>query len=171
MNEEFQMLYEKYFHEIYLFVLKLVSYRTDLAEELTQEAFYQAFISLSRYRGECEIKTWLCQIAKNTCFKYFKKNPIQVSTDTEEFQNSNLGKGGNMPEEYFMKQELIEIVNKSILQLKKKYRDVLVYRLHFDMHFNEIGRIMNISENSAKVIYYRGKEMLKLKLEGYYYGK
>ena len=78
-------LYKMYSHMIFLFLLKMVNYKEDLAEELTQETFYQVCISLHRFKGECEIKTWICQIAKNTCYKYYKKNPIHISMDTSAF--------------------------------------------------------------------------------------
>ena len=69
---EFEELYHLYYKDVYYFVLKLADYRDDIAEEVTQESFYQAFISISRFRGECSIKSWLCQIAKNTYYKDLK---------------------------------------------------------------------------------------------------
>ncbi len=171
MNEDFQEIYKKYDKEIYLFLLKLTGYRKDLAEELTQETLYQTFLSLHKYRGECGIKTWIYQIAKNTCFKYFKKNPILVSMDTEEFMEIQLPDKGKAPEEYLLDREFTDILMQSIHQLKSKYQDVLIYRLYLEMHFAQIGKLMKISENSAKVIYHRGKEMLKKEMEDRHYGK
>jgi RNA polymerase sigma factor (sigma-70 family) len=48
-------------------------YDYPLSEELTQETFYQAFISIDKFQGRCQIKTWLCQIAKNTFYQYLRK--------------------------------------------------------------------------------------------------
>lgn len=171
MNEEFQKLYVKYRHEIYMFILKLVRYNKDLAEELTQETFYQTFLSLHRYRGECEVKSWICQIAKNTCFKYFKKNPIHISIDSEEYKEVQILDVEKDIEELFLNNEMKDYIYKSVQKLKPKYRDVMIYRLFLEMHFNTIGQIMHISENSAKVIYFRGKNLLKVIMEEFGYGR
>lgn len=171
MNEDFQEIYEKYHKEIYFFLLKLTGYRKDLAEELTQETLYQTFLSLHKYRGECGIKTWIIQIAKNTCFKYYKKNPIHISLDSDEFMEVQIPDLGNSPEKYLADRELNDILMKCIHKLKPKYQDVLIYRLYLDMHFPQIGKLLKISENSAKVIFHRGKEMLKKEMEELHYGR
>ena len=83
---EFEELYHLYYKDVYYFVLKLADYRDDIAEEVTQESFYQAFISLSRFRGECSIKSWLCQIAKNTYYKYLKTHAKETYLEEELHQ-------------------------------------------------------------------------------------
>lgn len=171
MNEDFQEIYEKYHKEIYFFLLKLTGYRKDLAEELTQEALYQTFLSLHKYRGECGIKTWIFQIAKNTCFKYYKKNPIHVSMDTEEFQKVQIPDLRKAPEENLMDREFARLLLRCIHKLKPKYQDVLIYRLYLELQFSQIGKLLKISENSAKVIYHRGREMLKKEMEVQHYGR
>jgi RNA polymerase sigma-70 factor (ECF subfamily) len=141
-----------------------MNYNKSLAEELTQETFYQVFISLHRFKGKSDIKTWMCQIAKNVCFKYFRKNPINVSFDSEEVNESFIDMVEKSPEELLVCKEFNEIILKSIINMNDKYRDVLVYRIYENMPFKKIANAMDISENSAKVIFYRGKEMLKKNL-------
>ncbi|WP_066718170.1 RNA polymerase sigma factor [Clostridium sp. Marseille-P299] len=160
-------LYKMYSHMIFLFLLKMVNYKEDLAEELTQETFYQVCISLHRFKGECEIKTWICQIAKNTCYKYYKKNPIHISMDTSAFHTDYVLESIITPENQIEGNELHQLIIKCMNEMNIKYKDVLVYRLFFEMPFKKIGNIMQISESSAKVIYFRGKELLRKSLEGY----
>ena len=69
---EFEELYNLYYKDVYYYVLKLTDYQEQIAEEVTQESFYQAFIYLKRFRGKCSVKTWLCQISKNTYYKYLR---------------------------------------------------------------------------------------------------
>ena len=70
--EDLSEIYKSYANEVKLFLLCLTS-NEDLAEELTQETFYQAVKSIHRYNGECKISVWLCQIAKHSYFNYLKK--------------------------------------------------------------------------------------------------
>ncbi len=62
--QEFQELYEKYSRYVYHFLLKLTNSNADLADELTQETFFQVYLSLPKYKGDSGILTWICGIAK-----------------------------------------------------------------------------------------------------------
>ena len=70
-------------------------------------------------------------------------------------------------EEKAEQRELYTRVVQEIMEMKGKYREVLIYRLFFDMSFHEIAEIMGIKENSAKVIYHRGKNMIRGRMEEY----
>ena len=54
----------------------------DEARDITQETFVKAIKAVDRFKGDCDIKVWLCQIAKNTYFTYAgKQNREQVDVD------------------------------------------------------------------------------------------
>ena len=40
----------------------------DIAEEITSQTFFKALSSINKFRGECDVRVWLCQIAKNCYF-------------------------------------------------------------------------------------------------------
>ncbi len=170
-ENEFQQLYETHYLDIFRFLLKWTNGNELLAEELTQETFFQVFLSLHRYRGDCKMKTWICQIAKNVSYKYFEKNPQNVNLEELLMSNGTSLQGTLSPnnealitpsiEESIIHQEDLMRLRKAIKSLKKKYRNVIIYRTYFELSFQEIGEIMKISPNSAKVLYHRGKEKLK----------
>ncbi|WP_287714571.1 RNA polymerase sigma factor [Blautia sp.] len=164
--QEFQELYEKYSQYVYHFMLKLTNSNPDLADELTQETFFQVYLSLPKYKGDSSILTWICGIAKNICRRHYKKNPITVEFEKIEFEFLRDGEFITMEEKAEQKDMFLRIVQE-IMKLKEKYRDVLIYRLFLDMSFHEIAEIMGIKENSAKVIYHRGKNMIRGRMEEY----
>lgn len=168
--EDFKLIYVEYYKDIHNFLLRLVHYQNALAEDLTQETFYQAYISLHRFRGNSSMKTWLCQIAKNCCYKYFRKYPINISMDTEEFKEGMLPEQFNNPEELLLQKESNNMVLYCIQNLKQKYRDILIYRLYFEMPYSQIAEILGIPENTAKVTFHRGKVLLMERLEEIYHG-
>ena len=57
-------IYQSYAKTVYKYLMSQ-THSEDLAEELTQETFYQAIRTIDRYDGSCRISTWLCAIAKN----------------------------------------------------------------------------------------------------------
>ena len=69
---QFEDVYKLYYRDVYYFLLSL-SGNPQTAEELTQETFYRALQNIHRFKGNCHLKTWLCQIAKNTYLSWIKK--------------------------------------------------------------------------------------------------
>ena len=83
---EFEQIYNTYFKAVYRYIWQL-SGNEHIAEEITGETFFKAMKSINNFRGECDMRVWLCQIAKNTYFSYLKKNGKIESIDEAKFQN------------------------------------------------------------------------------------
>ena len=59
-----------------------------LAEELTQETFYQALKQWKSFRGQCAPSTWLCGIAKRLYFTWCRRpppTPVEVLPEEADF--------------------------------------------------------------------------------------
>ena len=80
---EMDAAYREYAVMVYKFLLSLC-YEEELAEELTQETFYQAVRSVDRYDGSCKVSTWLCQIAKNLYISYTRKKKAGDGTQKKK---------------------------------------------------------------------------------------
>ncbi|MDE6088869.1 MAG: sigma-70 family RNA polymerase sigma factor [Oscillospiraceae bacterium] len=159
MNHEFEVLYREYFPRIYAFLFKLTQSR-DLAEELTQETFYQAFISFHRFRGDSDVFTWLASIGKHTYYRYLRKNKHALETVSTETISAFTSDSGEQLEDTIERQLMAESAKKILLSLPKKYQDVMILRIYAEMSYAQIGSALHISENSARVIYYRAKKMM-----------
>ena len=61
-----------YFKDVFLYV-KALSKDDHIAEEITQDTFFKAMKGINKFKGECNIRVWLCQIAKNSYYTYCKK--------------------------------------------------------------------------------------------------
>ena len=70
---DFEELYKDYFRDVYLYV-KSLSGDDRIAEDITSETFLKALQSIDSFKGNCDIRVWLCQIAKNSYFSYLRKN-------------------------------------------------------------------------------------------------
>ncbi len=55
-----------------------------LAEELTQETFFQAIKGIDKFRGDCKISVWLCGIAKKLWYKELEKCSCTVKKQATE---------------------------------------------------------------------------------------
>ena len=70
---DFEEIYRTYFNDVFVYIRKL-SGDENIAEEITSQTFFKALSSINKFRGECDVRVWLCQIAKNCYFTYLKKN-------------------------------------------------------------------------------------------------
>lgn len=159
-------IYRTYSNTLYRYLLSLCGDET-LAEELTQETFYQAVKSADRYDGTCKVTTWLCAIAKNKWKEYLRKHPQQ-----EPFEESLLEKGAttgaavnaSAESDYLSRTGALDI-HKAIHRLPAPTREVMQLRLLGDLSFKEIAEVTGRTEEWARVTYYRGKLSLRKELE------
>ncbi len=134
-----------------------------LSEELMQETFYQAYKNILRYNGKSTLFTWLCAIAKNCYFKYLRKGKDKLM-NVELLEQELLSDESADPEQVLEKEETISEIINALMSMKKIYRDVIVMRVYFECSYKELSQVLGISENTAKVRYHRGIELLKSKI-------
>ena len=128
-----------------------------IAEELTQETFFQAIKSISKFDYSCKVSTWLCGIAKNVFLTYQRKNPKTYELDVlENVKNSVL----SVENQIFSDLDKTEILKK-LHTCSEPYREIMYLRLFGNCSFKEIGDVFGKTENWARVSFYRGKEKLR----------
>lgn len=162
---DFEELYKLYSKDVYLFVLAM-SRDPDIAEEITQDTFVKALIHIHRFQGNCSVKTWLCQIAKNTYLSYLKKQKPLVSNEagceTEHLPTDNPSccTFENAETIYIRKEEALSIY-KVLHLLDEPYKEVFTLRTLGDLSFKEIGEIFGRKEGWARVTYFRAKQKIQ----------
>ena len=136
-----QEVYEKYFTVVYRYLLSL-SHNIHIAEELTQETFFKALKKVDDFRGECDLRVWLCQISKNTYYDYLKKNKKYVSeaqNDMYPFYWTSSERGIFMRYTYEFKKKAVELYRQGkwidapndIINLKN-FHDMIVRWHHLE---------------------------------------
>lgn len=154
--QSMEEIYQEYARIVYRYLLSK-THDEDLAEELTQETFYQAIKSIDRFDESCKISTWLCAIAKNQLLSYLRKHP--ETEPLEELEHSRAA-AESAEQDVFQDLARIELM-KQLHSCPEPFREVMYQRIFGNLSFREIGEIMGKSENWARVTFYRGKEKLK----------
>ena len=80
---EFERIYRQYFTDVELY-LRAICHEDGLAEELTEQVFFQALKALPKFRGDCDIRTWLCAMARNCYLSHLRKT--KPAEDISEVQ-------------------------------------------------------------------------------------
>ena len=154
--QDMEQIYEKYFETVnkYLFCL---THNSDISEELTQETFYRAVKNINKFKGNCKMSVWLCQIAKNLWYDELKKNKKSKNIEEEIF----LIQSENEVERDVISNDSKLRLYKKLQKLDKNTREVIYLRITGELSFKEIGDILNKTKNWARVTFYRGKQKLK----------
>ena len=159
---DFEKIYKEYFNDVYLYIRRL-SGDEHIAEEITSETFFKALKSIDSFRGECEIRVWLCQIAKNSYYTYVKKN--SKVQDVDETELINLPDNKNNVENEVQSKLQAFAIQKILHEIDEPYREVFLWRVYADLSFKEIAGIFNKNENWACVTYHRARKLIKQRLE------
>lgn len=156
--DDMNKLYEKHSKMVYHFLFRMTGSH-ELAEELTQETFYQAFLSYAHFRGECKASTWLCQIARNVWLQYLrkKKNLYAIEEVTIPLTTANLC---DPLEAYILKEEKSTLY-RMLQKLPEEMREVVILRITSELSFLEIGELLGKSETWARTNFFRAKRKLQ----------
>ena len=144
-------IYEMYSRKVFLFLLSKTS-NEDIAEELTQETFFQAVQCIEQFKGNSSILTWLCGIAKNVWLKDLRKRQECLSIDDHILETMD-------KQEVDVRWEQKEIFQ-LIHEMNEPVREVMYLRLISNLSFSEIGEIIGKTENWTRVTFFRGKQKI-----------
>ncbi len=150
MKVNFEELYDRFFRDVYLFILAM-SKDPHIAEEITQETFFKALKEYRHFRGSCSVKSWLCQIAKNLYISDTRrKKPVHSETLDE------LPDASDVEEICIRKNDALSIY-KVLHCLSEPYKEVFTLRVLGDLSYKEIAEIFGKQETWARVTYHRAK--------------
>lgn len=153
--ESFEELYREYVQDVYRFSLSLCR-NESLAEEITQETFFKALKGIKRFRGQCQLKTWLFQIARNSYLTHCRKSRKFTALE-EQLEEPD---GTNLEEQLEQKETAFELYRR-LHELPEPYKEVFSLRLFGELPFSQIAELFGKSESWAKVTFYRAKQKLK----------
>ena len=156
--QDIEEIYNTYANTIYKYIFCLCNDKY-LSEEIVQETFEVAIKNINKFKGECKISTWLCQIAKYIWYNKLKKHKKITNISFEKIDNF-VFEESTFEEKIIEKQEKIEMFKK-IQKLDELTRNVVYLRILGDLSYKEIAEIMGKSESWARVTFFRGKEKLK----------
>ena len=162
--------------EVYALLYRLTS-DAEEARDLTQETFLRAFQSISHFRGDANLKTWIYRIAVNQARNRWRwwrrrKRDVTVSLDaTGEHREQPLGatlRNNNAvdPEQETLKREREGQLHRALLGLRRSYREAVILRDIEGFSYEEIADTLQISIGTVKSRISRGRLELRRELEG-----
>ena len=155
-------LYSLYYKDVYAFLLSL-SKDTHIAEDVTQETFLKVMRNIGKFKGDCDIRVWMFQIAKNTFFTYAEKKRKELADTIEDVADEIAG-DVNIVEQLDDRETAMEI-HRILHTLEDPYKEVFHLRTFGELSFSNIAQIYGKTESWARVTYHRAKNMIREKME------
>ncbi|HEY5561412.1 MAG TPA: sigma-70 family RNA polymerase sigma factor, partial [Clostridiaceae bacterium] len=132
-----------------------------LAEDAVQDAFIKVNKSYINFKGDSEEKTWVMRIAINVCKNYLRSSWWKRIDEAAVLENITVSNSTDALQD--------EALLLEIMKLSPKYKEVILLFYYQDMKICEIAEVLNIPETTISVRLMRAREILKIKLKGWYY--
>lgn len=156
--QDIEEIYKEYSTTVYKYLFCLTQNK-ELSENLTQETFAVAVEDIKKFRGECKLSVWLCQIAKHIWYKELKRKKKNANVSFEEIKEDVLY--DETLEEIICAKEKKLNFFKSMQKLDEKSREVMYLRMVGNLTYEEIGEILGKTSNWSRVTFYRAKQKIR----------
>jgi len=176
-REAFRALFEKHSASVARFAAGFVG-GAARAEELAQDVFLQVYRTRERYEPRAKFSTWLYTIAHNLCLNEVRRHDYKTRVDAA---GAGADEGDAPPwdprdpgaaegEGYAAQRELEGRIAELVAELPEAQRTALVLSRVEELRYQQIGEILDVSEQAVKSLIFRATQRLKTGLKGYLEG-
>lgn len=164
-QQQFAVLVERYQGMVFSLAFRMVGHRED-AEELAQSAFVKAYQHLAGFRGDSKFSTWLYTITSSVCLSFLRKRKLETySLDQERVFSAADSQAGHYSANQVETKSKRQLLQQAIAQLSPDDARLISLFYQGEQSLEEIGQIMELSANTAKVKLHRARQRLKTILE------
>jgi RNA polymerase sigma-70 factor (ECF subfamily) len=166
-DEAFGVIFEHHSRFIYKFIYAMISEKS-MAEEMTQETFLAAYKSIHNLRGEAQLRTWLCGIAKNVVYKSLRVRRKEGTNSGEQIESLGTADDKNLPpDREFMSRELNHLIRSALARLDPDKRLVFTLKELQHLSYKEISDITGSAIPKLKTDLHRAKIEMRRALGPY----
>ena len=137
---EFESIYRTYFRDLELY-LRAICHDELLAEELTAQVFFQALKALPSFRGDCDIRTWLCAMGRNAYLSHLRRTKPSEPIDLLQIPDPK-----QAVEEQILDRDQAMIIHRVLHDLPEPYKEVFSLRVFGQLSFEDIGSLFGRTE-------------------------
>jgi len=170
----YEELIQRFQQPVYLLASRLLNDSTE-ASDVVQEVFLKVFRSISHFRGQSSLKTWLYRITVNEVHNarrwFFRHRRRETeldgpAEDANRHWRDTVADHRRSPFEEACSQEQHRIIEAALLQLNPHFREAVVLRDIADLSYEEIAEVLDVSLGTVKSRILRGREALRQELAG-----
>jgi RNA polymerase sigma-70 factor (ECF subfamily) len=153
-RQAFAVLVEHYWDPLYRWLYHLSHHRHQ-AEDVAQEAFMKALGGLGSFKPGSNFKAWLFRIA----FNHFLNQRRAEGRVRQRFPQ-DLAAIQQGPVEQVLSGETLRLLARALGRLPGDFRAAFVLRVDEGMSFREIGKVLCITEATARWRVFKARQKL-----------
>ncbi len=167
-HNAYALLVERYKSYVFTLTFRFTKNRED-AEEVSQDIFVKAYRSLADFKGTAKFSTWLYTIVNTTCITFLRKKRLDIRSldDEKTFEVADSLDSGLRANQVEQKSRLT-MVNQAIAMLNPDDAEIITLFYKNEQSLEEIGHILGVEVNTAKVRLHRARTRLKEKMEKHF---
>jgi len=143
----YSVLVRRHQRSLHRYLVRMVG-STDDALDLTQEAFVRAWQALPQWEPGAQFRTWLVRIASNAALDLLRRRKVVEFVPLgDTFEAVHPGAG---PEHQAQVTQEVRALDAALARLTPEHREVLLLREIEDMSYEEIGRVLSLTEGTVK---------------------
>lgn len=153
-NQAFDVLLNRHKNRVYTYILLIVRNR-DLAEDIFQESFMKAIVTIKqgRYVDTGKFYSWVSRIAHNLIIDFYRRERNENTVSNEEFAEVDLFNNSKLcdenVEDVLVRDQVFSDVRNLVLHLPENQQEVVRMRYYEDKSFKEIADMTGVSINTA----------------------
>lgn len=165
--QAYEQLIEQYADTVYRVAYRLLQNPQD-AEDALQETFLTVYLSVSQFRGDAKLNSWLYRIVTNKALDILRKRQRKSEAATQALDD--LGEAmleqipdrqAVLPEDWVERQDIHEIIEQGLASLSPRLRTAFVLFELEGLSMQETAQVLNISPSTAKVRVHRARQALR----------
>ncbi len=165
-TELFEILMRRYNQRLYRAARAILGDEAE-AEQVMEDAHFQAYTHLSQFAEKSKFSTWLTKIAVNEALSRLRRRARFV--DFDSLAESGKGKlmlisSERTPEQKALNSELKSLLESAVDNLPEHYRAVLIMRDVEGLDTSETSECLGISEETVKTRLHRARAMMRKQL-------
>lgn len=158
--EAYKAMVSRFKSSLYVMIYTFVNHKED-AEALMTHTFEDAFLKIHLYNPVAKFSTWLFSIGKNQCIDFLKAKQYRIKEFPLTSDCLRVAEGVSTPEELFIQNQQMEMVDRAVSKLKVKSR-IAIKEFYFEgLHYDEIAEKYNLPSSTVRVRVLRAREYLR----------
>ncbi len=169
--ELFEAIVTRYQRKLINYIYRMIS-DFDSAMELSQDVFIKVYNSLDKYNPSFKFTTWIHRIASNATIDWMRKKKIDAYSLDGNDNDDMPSLGQQLPAKDLSPLQNLEMgqlqarIENAIDELPFIYKQLIILRHINELSYEEISTAVSLPLGTVKNRIFRGREMLKAKLNG-----
>jgi len=166
---DFEQVVRSYWPRIFRFLFASLR-DTGTAEALTQDVFWNAYRSRTRFRGDASVHTWLVRIATNVIRDHLRSRRLRFWRQAERTAVDSTVVADWLPdtalsqEQRAVIQEQVQAVWQATTTLSDRQRTVFLLRFVEEMDIADIASATGLTSNAVNVHLFRAVRTIRKRL-------